>query len=163
MATSHRVSGARGRFAGAAIVTALVAGGLMASLGAGYSVSRALLSDGSAYVAKGTTIAHVNGESGKLDAQLAGNVASGKQGLQVVKLPSGQLIVVNQRTLAVTAVDASTMKPVGVVLPGEQAPGVLDRPTAVQVIASGQAGWLVDAIHGYVALIGDHGKSTQVP
>jgi len=134
----------------------------MASLGAGYSVSRALLSDGSAYVAKGTTVAHVNGESGKLDAQMPGNVATGKQGVQVVKLPSGQLIVVNQRTLAVTAVDASTMKPVGVLLPGEQAPGVLDRPTAIQVIPSGQVGWLVDAIHGYVALIGDHGKSTQV-
>ncbi|PZS13261.1 MAG: hypothetical protein DLM57_17115 [Pseudonocardiales bacterium] len=161
MARHHRTARTRSRFAGAAVVTALAAGGLLASLGAGYSVSRAALGDGSADVAKGTTVAHVNGESGKVDAQTPGNLATGKQGLQVVRLSTGQFIVINRSTGAVTTVDGATMKPTSTVIP-KAAPVVPtggDKAADVRVIASDKSGWLVNATAGYVELIGDHGPT----
>jgi hypothetical protein len=59
------------RLAAAVIVGALAAGGLLASLGAGYVVAHNTLSDASAYAAKGTAVVHVNGETRRIDAKTA--------------------------------------------------------------------------------------------
>jgi hypothetical protein len=53
--------GTSGKAAGGLLAAAAAALGVTASLGAGYTVAHATLADGSAYVAKGTALAHVNG------------------------------------------------------------------------------------------------------
>jgi beta-lactam-binding protein with PASTA domain len=158
MAQRHGASAPRGRIAGAIVVAALVVAGLMASIGAGYKVSHALLDDGSAYVAKGTTLAHVNGESGKADAQTPGNLANGKQALQVVKLPDGQVVVVNQTTQVATTVDGATMRPTATTAPAGPA---ATNGDGVVVVPSGRGGWLVNLPGGYVSRLGEHGPNSK--
>lgn len=137
-----------GRLAVAVVGTAAVVGGVAASLGAGYAVSHAVLGDGSAYVAKGTAVAHVNGVAGKVDAETARSFATDRQPLSVVTLPSGKVAVVNQQTGKVSVLDGGTMKPVAT---GKAAP-------AARVVAAGRASWLEDPQHHTVALIGAGGQ-----
>ena len=96
--------------AGSAALTAVVfAGVLAATVGTGYSVTHTFLADGAAYLTKGHTVAHVNGDSGASDAQLAQDLAKGKEQLAAVRLPDGRLAIVNNRTGVVKFFDVSTL------------------------------------------------------
>ncbi|MEV4517499.1 PASTA domain-containing protein [Dactylosporangium sp. NPDC049525] len=103
---------------GSALLTVAVgAGTLAAGLGVGYTVTQPALGDGSAFLARGHTVVHVNGESGRSDAEVAMQLATGSEELQTVRLPDGRLAVVNKKTGTVTYLDAATLTPGGAPVP----------------------------------------------
>jgi hypothetical protein len=100
------------------LVFALLAGVLVIAFGTGYRASTALLSDGSAWLVKGHTAAHVNGTDGRVDAKIADAetakaLATGKERLQIVQTPAGGVYIVNKTTGHVTPIDTTTMQPAG--------------------------------------------------
>jgi hypothetical protein len=136
------------------LAVAVVIGGLIAVLQSGYPVTSAVLGDGSAFLANGTTVVHVNGESGRSDAQLSGHLAKSGEGLSVAGLPNGQLAVVNDATDVLTTVDGTTMGITGTVRPGQSKPG------SVRVVAADPNRWWIDIAAGDVALLGASGNAT---
>jgi hypothetical protein len=94
-----------------ALVLALLAGVTAAAFGIGYRSSDAVLGDGSAYVQKGHTVVHVNGESGQADAKAARDLATGTQRLEVVQVRPGEVYVVNNATDEVWRLPTDTMLP----------------------------------------------------
>ena len=118
---------------------------LAVGTGVGYSVSRPLLGDGSAYLSRGHTVAHVNGETGKSDAQTAVQLATGSEAVQTVRLPDGRIAVVNKSTGTTTILDGSTMTPVGAPTPD---PGAKDQ---VEAVATDSGGYLIDKKGGTVS------------
>ncbi len=80
------------------------------AFGGGYRASQALLDDGSAWVVKGRSVAHVNGDTGRPDAEVAKDLASGRERLEVVRTGTG-VYVVNNDTGSVTTLDTATMSP----------------------------------------------------
>jgi len=147
----HRRSG---KAASGLVVAALAAAGLAASLGAGYTVARASLSDGSAFVAKGTTVAHVNSEARQTDATLKGRLAKGTERMNVTTMPSGDAVVVNERTGTVSIIDGGTVTSTATI----RSKG-FTRPA--MVIASGNRGWIASFDESSVTPLVD-GK-TQAP
>jgi beta-lactam-binding protein with PASTA domain len=145
----HRVH----RRAGYLVLTGvLVAAVLATTIGAGYSVVQPHLSDGSAYLAKGHTIAHVNGETGKSDAELARQLSTGTQRLESVPMPDGRVAVVNNDTGEVSFFDPSTMA-----LTGEQ----VTRPnskTQIQTLPTQTRGYLVDQERDTIEVIDETGR-----
>lgn len=133
-----------GRAAGGLLAAAAATVGVTASLGAGYSVAHATLSDGSAYVAKGTTIEHINGAARTPDATAKHALAHGQQPLDAIQLSSGKVAVVNDATGAISIVDGATMTPTATIAPK----GAYDehRPPTVVATSDGN-GWLVDRQH----------------
>lgn len=120
------------------LTIAALTGVLVAAVGVGYTASRPLLGDGSAHLAKGHTVAHVNGETGQADAEVALQLATGKEELQPVRLPDGRLVVVNRTTGTVSYLDSATMT-------ATAAPMV--RPTSagrIEPVATAADGYLVD-------------------
>src|SRR5262245_21211777 len=93
-----------------ALVLALLGGVTAAAFGIGYRSSDAVLGDGSAYVQKGHTVAHVNAESGKSDAEAARDLATGRQRLEVVQVRPGEVYVVNNATGEVWRLPTDTMQ-----------------------------------------------------
>src|SRR5688572_29213361 len=91
------------------LVLALLAGVTAAAFGIGYRASDAVLGDGSAYVQKGHTIAHVNAESGRSDAEAARDLATGRQRLEVVQVRPGEVYVVNNATGEVWRLPTDTL------------------------------------------------------
>src|SRR5215470_1182138 len=80
---------------GSAVLTGvLVTAALGASLAAGYTVAHPLLSGGGANVAKGDGIAHLNGESGNLEAEAAALITE-RHPLEVVTLQDGTVAAVD--------------------------------------------------------------------
>lgn len=126
------------RAGGAALTVVVLLGALGAAVGAGYSVSRPFLSDGSAYLAKGHTVAHVNGETGRSDAEVARQLATGKEAIEPVRLPDGRLAIVNHATGTVEFVDTSTMTPNGAPVRRPDSKG------EVKAISAASHGYLVD-------------------
>ncbi|WP_143168177.1 PASTA domain-containing protein [Jatrophihabitans endophyticus] len=113
--------------------------GLAASLGAGYTVAHAALQDGSAYVTKGSTVSHVNGESRTLDATSRAALATSGEALRVRAVPGDKVVAVNQKTGVVTTVDGGTMTPTATVRPKR---ATVTEPS--DVVSSGKGAWLVD-------------------
>src|SRR3954463_16676541 len=128
------LQGTSGKAAGGLLAAAAAAVGVTASLGAGYTVAHAALADGSAYVAKGTALAHVNGEARKTDA-VGRALAKQGEGLDVVALPGNRVAVINRKTNTITTVDGATMTPTATVRP--------KTAGSVLVVSSGPGGWLV--------------------
>lgn len=93
------------------LVLALLGGVTAAAFGLGYRSSDAVLGDGSAYVQKGHTIAHVNAESGRTDAEAARDLATGRQRLEVVQVRPGEVFVVNNATGEVWRLPTDTLQP----------------------------------------------------
>jgi beta-lactam-binding protein with PASTA domain len=91
----------------------LLVGVLAATVGAGYTANHPALQDGSAYLTKGHTVGHFNGDTGRSDADLALTLAQGKERLVTVRLPDGRLAIVNNDTGTVTFIDTSTMTDAG--------------------------------------------------
>ena len=154
--STHRSAG---RATGGLLMGAVLAVGVAASLGAGYTVAKSSLSDGSAYVAKGTTVAHVNGESRTVDSSAPTPLAKNGERLQVVGLQNGRPVAVNQSTNTLTILDPSTQTPTTT----KKIKGGGAYP--VQVVASGDRGWLVDHDGRSVTPIvnGKLGKPVSVP
>lgn len=142
--------------AGATVLTVVVAAGAFAAaVGAGYGVTRPALSDGSAYLAKGHTVVHLNGETGLSDAELAQQLATGTQELQTVRLPDGRVAVVNTATGTVTYLDAATLTPDGA---PTTAPGA-----ALEPIATSQDGYLVNRDDNTITPIPPPGQPPAPP
>ncbi|HEV2089001.1 MAG TPA: hypothetical protein VGR21_11885, partial [Cryptosporangiaceae bacterium] len=130
------------------LVVTLLAGVLAVSFGAGYRSSHAVLADGSAYLPRGHTVTHVNGETGLPDAelQLARTLATGKQRLEVVQTPSGGVYVVNNDTGEITAIDTSRMTPDGSV-------ARVRSKGKLEVLPAGREVYLVDRERDTVELV----------
>ncbi|GFJ81086.1 hypothetical protein [Phytohabitans houttuyneae] len=140
--------------AGAALLTvATLAGILTAAAGIGYTASRPLLGDGSAFLGKGHTVAHVNGETGKSDAEVAMQLATGKETLQPVRMPDGRLAIVNKDTGTVSYLDAATLAPDA---PAEQRPTSKGR---IEPVPTESDGYLVDQERDTVEKITKPGQS----
>ncbi|GAA4463303.1 hypothetical protein GCM10023170_069320 [Phytohabitans houttuyneae] len=144
--------------AGAALLTvATLAGILTAAAGIGYTASRPLLGDGSAFLGKGHTVAHVNGETGKSDAEVAMQLATGKETLQPVRMPDGRLAIVNKDTGTVSYLDAATLAPDA---PAEQRPTSKGR---IEPVPTESDGYLVDQERDTVEKITKPGQSPPPP
>ncbi|GAB2466411.1 PASTA domain-containing protein [Jatrophihabitans fulvus] len=129
-----------GRTAGGLVTVAALAAGLAAALGAGYTVAEAALSDGSAYVTKGTSVAHVNGESRTIDGTTTQAVGANGDPIEVRQLPTGQVIAINGRTGKPVTVDPGTLK----TRPTAGRGVAIGGKGAVATVVSGNGGWLVD-------------------
>jgi outer membrane protein assembly factor BamB len=116
---------------------------LLVSFGTGYRSSKVVQHDGSAWLAKGRTAAHVNGETGRSDAEVARDLATGRQRLEVVQTPSGEVYAVNHDTGTVTRIDTATMRPAA----------TRKHPASsgeVEVVAGGRSTYVVDRRQGKV-------------
>jgi beta-lactam-binding protein with PASTA domain len=141
---------------GTVMIGLLLVGVLVAAMGAGYSASRPALGDGSAYVAKGSTVVHVNGETGQSDAEVARALATGRERLQTVRLPDGRVAIVNTDTGEVTFVDPGTMEPTGTPVQGS--------PGGVTAVPTESDGYVVDRGRGTVERVsGTPGPPVEVP
>ncbi len=129
------------------LVTVLAVG-----TGIGYSVSRPLLGDGSTYLSRGHTVAHVNGETGKSDAEAAAQLATGDQPVQTVRLPDGRVAIVNKTTGTTTIIDGATMTPTGPPVQNHDGDGQIDA------LATDSGGYLVDKKGGTISRLAPPGK-----
>jgi beta-lactam-binding protein with PASTA domain len=145
--------GPAGRAGSALMAVMLLVTVLAVSTGVGYTVARPLLGDGSAFLARGHTVAHVNGETGKSDAQTATSLATGSQPIQTVRLPDGRVAIVNKTTGTVTIIDGHTMAPSG---PPLTNPG---GGTQLEAVATDSAGYLVDKKTGTITQLAAPGKT----
>ncbi len=116
--------------------------------GIGYTASQPLLSDGSAFLSRGHTVAHVSGETGKSDAEIAMQLATGKEELQPVRLPDGRLAVVNKTTGTVSFFDTATLAPSS---PPTNRPGSAGK---IEPVATSADAYLVDRERQTVEKIG---------
>ena len=78
-------------------------------MGSGYTASRSVLRDGSAWLTRGRGIVHVNGVTGRPDAEVARDLAKGDEHVQVVQTPGGNVYVVNGVTNEVNRIDLARM------------------------------------------------------
>jgi hypothetical protein len=126
-----------------ALVITMVAGATAAAFGIGYRSSDAVLGDGSAYVQKGHTVAHVNAASERTDAEAARDLATGRQRLEVVQVGPGNVYVVNNATGEVWRMPTDTLLPQPV-----QAP---PAPEKNQLITGGDTAYLYNSQTGTLA------------
>ena len=117
----------------AAVLVVAVVG---VAFGTGYSATRALSSDGSAWLRKGDTIVHINGPSLRYDATVANRpvalAAAPSDPLEVVQDPSGQVFVADPVSHKVYEIDLSSMAPQPV---GQAGSAVLASSGAHYVVA----------------------------
>lgn len=128
-----------------------LAGIFAVSLGTGYQASKPLLTDGSAWLTKGRTLAHVNAAAGRAEAavepELARDLAEdGSTAFETAAMPDGTLVVVNRDTNEVSTVDPGTMQ-------ATTSPPMAGEPGDIGVQAAGDQLYLVDAALGQVQLI----------
>ncbi|MGI8752091.1 MAG: hypothetical protein ACR2MN_07225 [Acidimicrobiales bacterium] len=88
----------------------------------GYTTTRALTGDDSAWLRKGVTIAHINGPSARFDAAVSDQplrlASSASDPVQVVQDPDGQVYTADRATRKIFRMDLATMTP----LPGPSGP-----------------------------------------
>ncbi|MFN2497066.1 MAG: PASTA domain-containing protein [Pseudonocardiaceae bacterium] len=153
----------RGRRASSAVLTsALLIGVLVASIGTGYTATRPLNDTGGAVLAKGNTVAYVNGESGRVEAE-ARALAPGKDPLETVTLSDSRVAVVNNTTQQVWIVDPAVMAPQGTPIERgiDKDPATSDE---LAIVAGPASGYLVDTDAGTVEEIDVNGAArTPVP
>ncbi|MFC4533084.1 PASTA domain-containing protein [Sphaerisporangium dianthi] len=143
---------------GAALLAVVILGGVLAAAaGIGYTAARPLLNDGSAFMGKGHTAARLNGETGRSDAEVAMQLATGEERLQPVSLPGGRLAVVNEDTGKVIYLDAATLT----------ADASADnRPASagkIDVVSTESDGYLVDSEKDTIDKIAVPGASKGAP
>ncbi len=140
-----------------------LAGGLVAAIAGvtfatGYTSTRALAKDDSAWLRKGVTIAHINGPSARYDAVVADGTnavaSSPSDPLDVVQEPNGQVYTADPVTHRVFRVDLNTMAP---------QPG----PAGTAVLASGSSVYVVDGAARTVTAVNPQtlapGRSISLP
>jgi hypothetical protein len=145
---------ARTQLTRTAIAAPLVAIIGFAAFGSGYRATQVAQHDGSATLAKGHTVVHVNGETGRPDAEVAREMATGRQRLEVVQTPSGAVYVVNTATGVVTSIDTTTMQP-----DAKRKPA--GRASSVQVVTGGHDTYVIDRRRGLVDLVDPKGLTTR--
>jgi beta-lactam-binding protein with PASTA domain len=148
----------RSRVGAVALVAILFGGVLIAAVGVGHTVARAVLSDGSEYLERGHKVARVNGETGLHDAETARTLATGREWLENVRMPDGRIAVVNRDTGHVMFLDPPTMEPTG--------PAVTGSRGQVEILPTGRHGYLIDRGRNVVEEVtvdGRPGGSIAVP
>jgi hypothetical protein len=142
------------------LVFALLAGVLVATLGAGYRSSEALLGDASAHVQRDHDVVRLNLESEDVDAETARKLASDEQRLDIVEVSPRVVYAVNEETGEVWKLPTDTMEPQQVDRQPEAA-GSLD------VVAGGGNAYLVNAEDGTLSLLenpsGTRGAEVSLP
>lgn len=142
------------------LISALLVLVFVASIATGYTVSRPVNDNGGAVLAKGNTVAYVNGESGRVEAE-ARALVSGKATLEPVTLADGRVAVVDNESKRVWLIDPATMTPEQVpVGPGK---GGID---GLAVAAGPQHSYLINPGTGTVQEIDAQGTPpapVQVP
>ncbi|MGH3660214.1 MAG: hypothetical protein ACRDUA_26560, partial [Micromonosporaceae bacterium] len=155
----------RGRRAGSVVlVSALLGTVFVASIGVGYTASRPLNDTGGAVLAKGNTVAYVNGESGRVEAE-ARALATGKNDWETVTLHDGRVAVVDNHAGQVWIMDTAMMTPQGAPIDRAGA-GEKHNSDDIRVVAGPQHSYLVDAAAGTVEEIdpaGVPGTPVAVP
>lgn len=132
-------------------------GAFAVAAGVGYTASRPLLGDGCAFLGKGHTVAHVCGETGKSDAEIAQQLATGKEEIQTVRLPDGRLAIVNQTTRTVSYFDGATLT---LTAPPDSRP----EPTGkLEPVSTTTDGYLVDPTRRVVEKIGLPAQPASAP
>ncbi|MCU4185280.1 hypothetical protein K6U06_12975 [Acidiferrimicrobium sp. IK] len=120
-----------GRVGLAGVVVAAV---LAVTFATGYTSTRLLSNDSSAWLRKGVTVAEINGPSARYEAVASASptsvAARATDPLQVVQTPDGQLYTDDPRTGKVYRIDMSTMTPE----PGPEGTAVLARGAHVFVV-----------------------------
>ncbi|HEU5160099.1 MAG TPA: PASTA domain-containing protein [Streptosporangiaceae bacterium] len=128
---------------------------LAVGAGVGYSVARPLLlGDGSAFLERDHTVVRVNGATGEADAE-SGQVATGSEQVQTVRLPDGRVVAVNKETGAVTVIDGATMA-------STRRPGAGGGPSTakgLEPIATKSGGYLVNMGNGTVQELPPPGRA----
>ncbi|MGH8919144.1 MAG: hypothetical protein ACRD0H_12600, partial [Actinomycetes bacterium] len=127
------------RLGGAGLAGVIVAAAVAVAFGTGFTVTKTLTNDGSAWMRKGDTIVHVNGPSARFDAVVGDRpmalAASARDQLEVVQSPDGQVYTADPATHRVFKVDLGTMTP---------QPG----PAGSAVLANGAKAYVVDRRNG---------------
>lgn len=137
----------------ALVVAALAVGVLVATFGAGYRSSEAVLGGASAFLQRDHGVVRVNAESGDVDAETARELATGEQRLDVVQVRPGVVYVVNTESGRIWRMPTDTMEPLQV----EQHPDAGDE---LELAAGGDRAYLVNGEDGTVAMLEDrHGTS----
>ncbi|HEX6683489.1 MAG TPA: PASTA domain-containing protein [Candidatus Limnocylindrales bacterium] len=127
-----------GRASASMLTIGVLLGTFAVAAGVGYTASRPLLGDGCAFLGKGHTVAHVCGETGKSDAEIAARLATGKEDLQPVRLPDGRLAILNRTTGTLSYFDSATLTPTSVPTARPESAGTLEP------IPTSSDGYLVD-------------------
>ena len=134
-----RRSAPAGRLTLAGVLVAAVAG---VAFGTGYTTTKAVATDDSAWLQKGDTIVQVNGPAGRFDAVVADKptalASSVRDRLEIVETPDGQVFAADPVTHKIYKVDLSTMAPQTVGAAG------------TNVLAAGSSHFVVNATNGTV-------------
>lgn len=155
--TTRRPSGWLRRRGGSAVLAAtLLAGVLVASVGAGYRATKADLDDAKANAAKGDHVVQMNVESQGIEAE-AEALAPGKDDLEVVTLRDGRVVTVNHKTNEVTVLQDPGLQNPKRTAP-QSSPGASSpEENLVKVVAGKDAGYVVDPIADTVRMIAKDG------
>ena len=140
------------------LTIAVLLGAFAVAAGVGYTASRPLLGDGCAFLGKGHTVAHVCGETGKSDAEIAQQLATGKEEIQTVRLPDGRLAIVNQTTRTVSYFDSATLT---LTAPPSSSPAAPDGK--LEPVPTATDGYLVDPSRKVVEKIGLPAQPASAP
>ncbi len=138
----------RQRTGSVALALAVTATVVAVAMGSGYSASRSFLSDGSAWLARGKRLVHVNGVTGRPDAEVARDLAAGNEVIQVVQTDGGNVYVVNKSTNEVYRLDLSKMD---VDREGHRAPG--GPPQDLDLLTGGGQTYIVHRGDGRVETV----------
>jgi beta-lactam-binding protein with PASTA domain len=152
--------GARGRGGSVVLVGALFAGVLIASIGAGYSATQAVLDDAKANVAKGNGVAEINAETARTEAE-ARALAKGRQPLEVVTLKDGRVATVNHDTNEVIVTAGPGLQDPETTVPGGR-PGSRSDEDQYLMVAGADAGYLVDPADDTVTMLSRDRPGTGV-
>jgi hypothetical protein len=126
----------RGRAMGSsAVVVSLAAGTLVFSFGAAFHVTRALLTDGTTFLAKGDTVAHASAAAGRIDAEVATPLTTEPGGVRPIEPGNGQVYTVNT-VGEMNRIDQTTMTPAAT-------RNAVGDPAAVDIAAAGTDTYLV--------------------
>lgn len=149
----------RERMVRSGLVFALLTGVPVATFGAGYRGSEAVLDGASAFLQREHRLVRVNLETGDVDAEAARELATGDERLTVVQVRPGVVFVVNQATGEVWRMPTDTLAP-------QPVDTVLDQDgQAGEVTGDGGRAYLLDPERGQLTLLEDQGTvpMSEVP
>lgn len=149
----------RERMVRSGLVFALLTGVPVATFGAGYRGSEAVLDSASAFLQREHRLVRVNLETGDVDAEAARELATGDERLTVVQVRPGVVFVVNQATGEVWRMPTDTLAP-------QPVDTVLDQDgQAGEVTGDGGRAYLLDPERGQLTLLEDEGTApmSEVP
>lgn len=139
---------AQERLVRAGLVAVLLSGVAVATLGAGYRSSDALMENASAFLQRDHDVVRVNAESQDVDAESARELATGEERLEVVQVSPGVTYVVNNDTGAVWRMPTDTMEP-------EQVRSQPDAGQNLEVVAGGDRAYLLNIEDHTLSLLED--------